>query len=490
MKETKRTPEGSVLRFFRERRQVSREDLGTRVGVSQDTLFRWENGGSGLTRERLIEVLARIGVRKAEVDAALFAVKLGDTSRGTAGLLGARQEQVDLIEEAAGAVGLAAARATREALSNEVRRQQATLHRRWAEDVWTHLKGQPARQQERIVELLLEDEQSWALAERIAQASVTAAADRASEALRLARLAVRLAESVPGDEKWRLRLLGYCEPFLGNALRVAGDLPAAGEVFARAEERWDQGEGGDPAGIVDGMRRLDLKASLLMNQGQVEEAILLIDQILASLERDCMRGRLLLKKARAYEFGGMYELAIAELRKAEVLIEKNREGRLYWGVHLNLAVNCCHLDRYGDAESALPILESLTEDLGNELDAIRLLWLKGRIWAGVGRGQEAMAALARVRHYFSSERIAYDFTLASLEWATLSLERGDIQGVQTLATELLWIIRGQYLHKEAGVAIALFCEVANRSQVQVGWTRRLIRYLYRARHNPHLRFEE
>ena len=488
MKETKRTPEGSVLRFFRERRQVSREDLGARAGVSQDTLFRWENGGSGLTRERLIEVLARIGVGQAEVDAALFAVKLGDTSRGAGGLLGARQEQVDLIEEAAGAVGLAAARATRDALSNEVRRQQAAHHRRWAQDVWTHMKGLSARQQQMVVELLLEDEQSWALAERMAQASVTAAADRASEALRLARLAVRLAESVPGDEKWRLRLLGYCEPFLANAFRVAGNLPAAGEAFAQAEERWNQGAGGDTAGVLDGMRRMELKASLLMCQGNSEEAISILDRVLVGIETERDQGRLLLMKARALEFLGLYEAANQELLMAEPMIDPQREPRLYWGLHLSLAVNYCHMDRYRAADALLPLLEAVGEGLGNALDSIRLLWLRSRILAGLGNQAEAIIGLSLVRGHLLSERIPYDFALASLELATLHLYEGQTALVRDLAEQMLWIFRTQHLHKEAMAALALFCKAAKKDEADAVETRRLVAYLYRARSNPLLHF--
>ncbi len=78
--------------------------------------------------------------------------------------------------------------------------------RHWAESVWSRLEPLRAEDQSVAVDVLLGDERSWALAERICLASETAAANRADEALRLARLAVRLAEHVP-DADFRPSLL-------------------------------------------------------------------------------------------------------------------------------------------------------------------------------------------------------------------------------------------------------------------------------------------
>ena len=86
-------------------------------------------------------------------------------------------------------------------------------------------------------------------------------------------------------------------------------------------------------------------------------------------------------------------------------------------------VNSCHLDRYQEAERLLPQIEALAADLRTDLDRIRTLWLAGRIHAGLGRREEAVAALAEVRRCFLTREIAYDYALVSLELATLYLER-------------------------------------------------------------------
>jgi hypothetical protein len=102
------------------------------------------------------------------------------------------------------------------------------------------------------------DERSWALAVRLSEASEAAAAHNAEEALRLARLAVSVAREDPRPAPWLQRLLGFCEPFLANALHAGGDLGQARKASAHADTLWAQGEGGDPGGLLDGARRRDM----------------------------------------------------------------------------------------------------------------------------------------------------------------------------------------------------------------------------------------
>jgi hypothetical protein len=61
--------------------------------------------------------------------------------------------------------------------------------------------------------------------------------------------------------------------------------------------------------------------------------------------------------------------------------------------------------------------------------------------------------------------------------------------VKVLAAEMLWIFEGQKVHQEALAALALFCNAAEKEEARADWTRRLVKYLYRAQYNPELRFE-
>ena len=111
------------------------------------------------------------------------------------------------------------------------------------------------------------------------------------------------------------------------------------------------------------------------------------------------------------------------------------------------------------------------------------------MWAGLGRREEALESLARVRGYFHAEGIAYDYAVVSLELGTLLLEEGRAREVRELAEEMKWIFESQGLHQGALEALALFCHAAKAEQAQLGWVRRLVKFLYRAQVDLDFRFE-
>lgn len=111
--------------------------------------------------------------------------------------------------------------------------------RAWAEARWSRMEPLAAGDQSALVEVLEGDERSWALAERLCRAAEAVGAEKPDEALRLVRLAIRLAEGSPGPEGWRRRLRGWCERFLALA-------------------------DGEPTRRAGTSRRPDLKAPLLL----------------------------------------------------------------------------------------------------------------------------------------------------------------------------------------------------------------------------------
>jgi tetratricopeptide (TPR) repeat protein len=208
-------------------------------------------------------------------------------------------------------------------------------------------------------------------------------------------------------------------------------------------------------------------------------------QIDAGLERPY----LMLNKARVLEGLGDYSEAIAVLLEATPMIESEGEPRFLLILRSNLAVNLCLLDRYSEAEELLPGLKRLAAENANALDLVRLLWLEGRIAAGLGRREEATVSLSRVREEFISRGIAYDVALVSLELAVLYLQEGRTTEVRALARQLGPILQVQGLHREALAALTLFRDAAEREAVTLDLARRLVTYLLRAQFNPELRFE-
>ena len=463
-----------MLRFFRTRKAATQGELAKLSGYSSRTLERMETGLYKVKREQVVKILSHLEVPAEAVEAALRADELATSAGG---------EADRLIERAVVATARAASKAARFELKAELLQRKAPHHRRWAEERWSRLKKRKDWEQEKAVEALLGDDRSWALAERLCFASTEAAANRADEALRLARLAVRIAEHVP-DEELRPHLLGWVEPFLANAQRVGGWLADSSRTLAHADEMWAAGA---PFGMLDEARRLDLKASLLMYYGRPEEVRSLLNLALKNAQTDNARARLLIQWAGNLELAGEYKAALEVLEQARPHIDAKSDPRLLLVHDFNKAVNLTHLDRYSEAEPLLPLIEVGT-DPANELDMVRLRWLKGRIMTGVGRTPEGLAALSEVRVYFLVEGIAYDFAVVSVEMGTLFLEQGRAGMVRELADQMKWIFQSQGIHKQALEALALFCHAVQMEEAQVDWARRLVKYLNRAQNNPSLRF--
>ncbi len=484
------TGEGAVMRFFRFSRGLSEEAFAALAGVDVSTVRRWETTRSSISRDRLVELLDKLlDVPPEAVEEALSAYRRATVSQETEGPFAPSKPERRLLGRAAVAAGRAGAETARRGLALDRMRQLAARHTVWAREKWSRLKKLPPNRQDKILRGLRGNERSWALALRLCEASEAAAADSAAESLRLARHGVALARATPGTKRWRLRLLGACEPYLANALRVGGDLTAAREAFASADALWAQGEDGDPASLLDITRRLDLKASFLQCDGRAAEALFLLEQALQGARSDQVRARLLVKKAFSLAIAGDYEASIEALQQAELLIGARSELRLLFACPFNVSVNFCHMDRFQAAEALLPRVEVLAQELHTELDKTRTLWLRGRIRAGLGHKEEARAALTQVRQAFYKEKIAYDYALVSLELATIHLEEGRTRMVKELAEELQWIFGSQQVHQEALAALGLFQQAARMEEARADWTRRLVKYLYRAQHNPKLRFE-
>jgi len=482
------SPLGAILRFFRFASGRSGAEAARLFGIRPQVLSEYEHGPEGtLTRERLEEFLILLEVPPEAIDAALFAQTLAVTPEPTGSPVDPTPAERQSIQRSAAKAGWDAKEATFRRLLRNLRRARAAKARRHAGTLWKALQELSPRERRQKVE----NEKrfwTWGLAERLCAESVQAAAHRADRAVELATLALRVAELAPGSEAWRSRLQGYAWAFVGNSRRVHGNLPAAEQAFLRSDHLWKVGAVADP-GLLDATRPLDLKASLRRAQRRLPEALALLDQALKGNVSAEARGRLLVKKANTFELMGACERAIAELRRAESLLQGSKDTRIAWLLKHCLAHNLWQLGRYSEAGKKLPEARKLALQTGNQLDFVRTLWVEGGILAGLGQRQKALPILEQVWRYFTGNEIAYDAALAALELAVLHLDEERTAEVKRLAEAMFWIFRAQGVHEEAIAALRLFVEAVRKGEATVDLARRVKDYLHRARHNPELKFE-
>jgi transcriptional regulator with XRE-family HTH domain len=245
-----------VVAFLRLLRGWTQAELGEAAGLSASAISRYESGDIVPTHEALEEIAAAVGLPlrmlrrvTAWVGAARAAVASAADPADPDLLAEAvvsefSAELLDLFSSAAGLL------TDLPDLDADPWRQPAAPprpeDREEAPALWEVLK----RRAPSVQRVLVEDSRrfrNWALCELLCAESRRA--EGADQALELAELALRIAELVPGEESWRLRLQGYAWAHIGHARKGASP-PDAEEAFARAASLWEAGAPGDP-GLLD-----------------------------------------------------------------------------------------------------------------------------------------------------------------------------------------------------------------------------------------------
>ena len=486
-----------VVSFLRSLANWTQEELSRASGVDRGLISDYELGDKAPTRRTLERLASAVRLPFSHLEALLpmfRAARLardgGADSGGGAPEGESPQRVAESLDQAILSTVLSRIQPhllELEALMTGAREVLPIQARRQADELWESLSGLAPKRRRAAVEA--EPRYwTWALAERLCAESELAAAHRADRAAELAKLALRVAELAPGSEPWRSRIQGYAWAFVANARRVQGDLPGAEEAFGRSDRLWEAGATADP-GVLDGSRLLDLKGSLRRYQGRFEEALDLFEVAQRAAKNVEAAGRILIKRASTLRKMGEHERSLSELWQANSLVEGSRDSRLALSVQYLLTANLCDMGRPTEAEALLPALREKAVALGNELDLMRVLWLEGRVAAGLDRREEALQALEQVRRYFTGKQIAYDAALASLEVAVLDLEAGRTGEVKRLAEEMVWIFTAQGVHQEVLAALRLFYEAAQREKATAELAREILEYLNKARHDPGLRFQ-
>lgn len=276
---------------------------------------------------------------------------------------------------------------------------------------------------------------------------------------------------------------------LGNAHRIASDLRRSEEELRTAEEHYRLA--GDDA--YTEAQLLSFKASLRNSQGRFQEAADLLDQAIAIYReaRDRhLEGKALIQKGTALGYAGKFKQAVRLVRRGLSRINLLEEPQLLVAARHNLI---WYLEERGQHQEALTALEetrSLYQELGEPSHRVRLRWLEGKIFRGLGRLDEAETALREARDAFIERGIGFDAALVSLDLAVVYTRRGDTGEMKRLAVEMIPIFESRDVHQEALAALLVFRQAAEAEGVTLGLLERMAAYLQRARQDPELRFTE
>jgi tetratricopeptide (TPR) repeat protein len=190
------------------------------------------------------------------------------------------------------------------------------------------------------------------------------------------------------------------------AAHAANVLRVSGKLKAAAtlfEEAWRLWHAGaDPDALLDPGRLLDLEASLCRDQRRFTDALVLLDRAIATGR---CPGRCLINKGFTLEAMGEYESALKTLLLAKAQPDVQADPRLHNILHCNMALDFCHVGRFAEAAELALEVRQVAAEMGDEIGLLRVTWINALIAAGLGRTAEALAAL-RLFHEAAEREVA------------------------------------------------------------------------------------
>lgn len=345
-----------------------------------------------------------------------------------------------------------------------------------------------AQRNELVDDAVLRD---WTICHHLLDAVASAVLDDPVRAEALASVTVGIMERLQRltpDDRVGVDFLVLGIASMANARRVRGDLAGAEHALLDATNRLEGGTG-DP--LIEA-RLLGIKVSQRRDQRRLTEA-----------RRLARRGARLARRVGDLELESSFKLKISTIYWNENQPEKAMgvlEGmlpnldaispRLRALVHQNLISANIAQGRLDEAARFLEMARARMAAAGGPLDQARIVWLGGRIAAHRGEHQRAETEYLAAREVFVAREIGFDIALINLELAEVYLERGELVKVQALATAMMPAFASRDVHREAQLALRIFCKAAQAEEAGTALVSEVRDFLERSRQDPTLRFRD
>jgi tetratricopeptide (TPR) repeat protein len=307
---------------------------------------------------------------------------------------------------------------------------------------------------------------TWGLCEALLATSWDLRESDPAGMLHLAELAVeaseRLDPAVCGTEALAdLRAQAWAG--LANACRVSDRLALAETAMARACEVRGSGTGSP----LLRARLAELSASLLCDQRQFPAAFRLLDladQLYRRHGELHDAGRALITKGLHTGYTGDPEEGIRLIARGLLRIERERDARLVFQALHNILLFRVELGEFRTARRQLWEMRPLYARHADRIAQVKLRWIEGKIFVGLGDLERAEAALRQAKEAFAAEGLTYDGALLSFDLAGVWLRLGKTSEVHRLASEMLDTFRSRYIAREALASLLMLRDAAERNE--------------------------
>jgi len=264
------------------------------------------------------------------------------------------------------------------------------------------------------------DLQTWGTFDLLLAEAKRITLERPADAVDLAHAALAVADLLDPRAYSEERIHDFkagAWAALGNAKRLAGDFPGAGEALRTAAEMVELGTG-EP---YEEANVLSMTASLLTDLGEFERAADLLQDAVAlarGIRDRPLEGRLRVHQSSAIGWVDparglkLAERGLRLLRRSKSDDKHTELG----GLHLT-ALWANELGDFEEARATLETYRYLYAAFPDPTTQGRLLLLDGLICRSERRLEESERLLRRLVEHYTGHGMAFDLTLATLEWA-------------------------------------------------------------------------
>jgi tetratricopeptide (TPR) repeat protein len=307
---------------------------------------------------------------------------------------------------------------------------------------------------------------TWGLCEALLETSWDLRESNPSGMLRLAEMAVEAAERLDpvvcgAAPLADLRAQAWAG--LANACRVSDRLPLAETAMARANAARLAGTGSP----LLRARLAELSASLHCDRRQFPAAFRLLDLAYRLYRRHGDlhdAGRALITKGLHTGYTGDPDEGIRLITRGLRRVERARDPRLvFQGLH-NVLLFRVELGEFRAARRQLWEMRSLYSRHADRIAQIKLRWIEGKIFVGLGDFAHAEGALRQAKEAFEAEDLIYDGAIVSFDLAAVWLRQGKTSEVHRLAGEMLDTFRARSIAREAFASLLMLRDAAGRNE--------------------------
>jgi tetratricopeptide (TPR) repeat protein len=275
---------------------------------------------------------------------------------------------------------------------------------------------------------------------------------------------------------------------LANAYRVAGRLDRAQGVLDEAMGHYRHGS----RDVLLGARLFEVQACVFGDRRSFAAAFGAFDDALATyrrLGRPLLAGRVLISTGVYAAHAGDAERAIALIEEGLALLPPHEDPRLALAAVHEVAETLLEGCRFREARRLIWRHRCLGHRDGGQHERLRLTWLEGRLFAGLGHVQRAERALDEARRGMTAAGKPYPAAVLSLELAALLMRHGREEEARRLALEAAEVFLSLDLGCEAAVAMMLLKSILRfRIAATAVMLEEMARFMRQAEKNLDLRF--